>query len=160
MLLVLFGLSRRGIGGTAIERKTELDSYSRATVIFPRTLEVFGNWSCLGDFLDNGNRVPQIRLESRGDRARIVKFDFADRRDAAGGIASFFPRTSPGLHNAGPASKHGLGRSRRCVIARRENGQIAGHRPPSRSAHLAHQTQAFGCCRRFLGAQLCARREC
>lgn len=77
-LSLALGLARAGVGSIVLERKPRLDPHSRATVIFPRTLEIFDQLDVLDRFLDEGARVPHIRLRDAPDGEQIVHFDFTD----------------------------------------------------------------------------------
>jgi hypothetical protein len=60
------------------ERKPRSTLISRATLILPRTLEIFAQWGVLDHFLEEGNQVPHIRLKRMTDGKQIVHFDFTD----------------------------------------------------------------------------------
>lgn len=77
-LSLALGLARSGAGSVVLERKRQLDSHSRATLILPRTLEIFFQWGLLEAFLREGNRVPHIRLRLAPTGKQIVHFDFTD----------------------------------------------------------------------------------
>ncbi len=77
-LSVALGLARSGVKSTVIKRKAELDPHSRATVILPRTLEIFAQWGVLPAFLTHGNRVPHVRLRLAPDGEQIFHFDFTE----------------------------------------------------------------------------------
>ncbi|MGI8772381.1 MAG: FAD-dependent monooxygenase [Acidobacteriaceae bacterium] len=75
-LSLALGLARSGVGSIVLERKPQLDAHSRATLILPRTLEIFSQWGVLDRFLTEGNRVPHIRLRLAPEGKQIVHFDF------------------------------------------------------------------------------------
>ncbi len=61
-LALALGLARSGVGSIVLEQKQQLDTHSRATVILPRTLEIFAQWGIIDRFTSAGNRVAHIRL--------------------------------------------------------------------------------------------------
>lgn len=77
-LSLALGLARSGVPSTVLEQKRQLDPHSRATVILPRTLEIFAQWGVLHRFVEAGNRVAHIRLRRAPKGEQIVHFDFTD----------------------------------------------------------------------------------
>ncbi len=77
-LSLALGLARSGVASIVLERKPHLDPHSRATVILPRTLEIFAQWGVLDHFVEAGNRVAHIRLRRAPKGEQIVHFDFTD----------------------------------------------------------------------------------
>ncbi len=77
-LSLALGLARSGVKSTVLEQKGQLDSHSRATVILPRTLEIFEQWSVLDRFVEAGNRVAHMRLRRAPKGDQVVHFDFTD----------------------------------------------------------------------------------
>lgn len=89
-LSVALGLARAGVRSVVLERKAQLDPHSRATLILPRTLEIFRQWEVLDQLLANGNRVPHVRLREPGNDHQILHVDFtklADRTAAMFALA-------------------------------------------------------------------------
>jgi 3-(3-hydroxy-phenyl)propionate hydroxylase len=80
-LTLALGLARSGVSTIVLERKTRLNPHSRATVIFPRTLEILSHLGALDRFLSEGNRVPHIRVRLAPRGEQIVHFDFTDLTD-------------------------------------------------------------------------------
>jgi 2-polyprenyl-6-methoxyphenol hydroxylase-like FAD-dependent oxidoreductase len=58
------------------EKKTQLDPHSRATLILPRTLEIFQQWGVLQPLLASGNRVPHVRLREPANYHQILHINF------------------------------------------------------------------------------------
>ena len=77
-LSLALGLARSGVKSTVLEQKGQLDPHSRATVILPRTLEIFAQWGVLDRFVEAGNRVAHVRLRRAPKGEQIVHFDFTD----------------------------------------------------------------------------------
>jgi 2-polyprenyl-6-methoxyphenol hydroxylase-like FAD-dependent oxidoreductase len=75
-LATALGLARAGVPSTVLEKKAQLDPHSRATVILPRTLEVFRQWGVLEALVERGNRVPHVRLREPDDDHQILHIDF------------------------------------------------------------------------------------
>jgi 3-(3-hydroxy-phenyl)propionate hydroxylase len=81
-LTAALALARAGVRTVVIERKEELDPYSRATIIFPRTLEVLGQLSVLPAFLEAGVRVPRVDVFDVPHRHRALSLaDFTELAD-------------------------------------------------------------------------------
>jgi 2-polyprenyl-6-methoxyphenol hydroxylase-like FAD-dependent oxidoreductase len=80
-LSLALGLARSGVKCTVLEQKGQLDPHSRATVILPRTLEIFAQWCILDCFVEAGNRVAHVRLRRAPRGEQIVHFDFTDLTD-------------------------------------------------------------------------------
>ncbi len=77
-LSLALGLARSGVKSTLLEKKRDLDPHSRATVILPRTLEIFTQWGVIEQFVEAGNRVSHIRLRRAPRGEQIVHFDLTD----------------------------------------------------------------------------------
>ncbi|MDK2768110.1 MAG: FAD-dependent monooxygenase [Sphingomonas sp.] len=77
-LSLALGLARNGVESVVLERKTALDPHSRATVILPRTIEILDQLGVADRFLEEGNRVPHIRLRNAPDGQQLTHFDFTD----------------------------------------------------------------------------------
>ncbi len=77
-LSLALGLARSGVGSIVLEQKERLDPHSRATVILPRTLEIFAQWGVIDRFVEAGNRVAHIRLRRAPKGEQIVHFDLTD----------------------------------------------------------------------------------
>ena len=77
-LALALGLARSGVGSIVLEQKQQLDTHSRATVILPRTLEIFAQWGIIDRFTSAGNRVAHIRLCRAPKGEQIVHFDLTD----------------------------------------------------------------------------------
>ncbi|OLT02305.1 hypothetical protein BJF90_29565 [Pseudonocardia sp. CNS-004] len=75
-LATALGLARAGVRSIVMEKKARLDPHSRATVILPRTLEIFRQWDVLDPLLERGNRVPHVRLREPDDDHQILHIDF------------------------------------------------------------------------------------
>jgi 2-polyprenyl-6-methoxyphenol hydroxylase-like FAD-dependent oxidoreductase len=58
------------------EKKTQLDPHSRATLILPRTIEIFQQWGVLEPLLASGNRVPHVRLREPDNDHQILHINF------------------------------------------------------------------------------------
>jgi 3-(3-hydroxy-phenyl)propionate hydroxylase len=89
-LAAALGLARGGVRSIVFEKKAELDPHSRATLILPRTLEIFRQWGVLDLFLVEGNRVPHVRLREAGDDHQILHVNFtklAEQTEAAYALA-------------------------------------------------------------------------
>jgi 2-polyprenyl-6-methoxyphenol hydroxylase-like FAD-dependent oxidoreductase len=80
-LSTALGLARAGIRSVVLESKTELDPHSRATLILPRTLEIFRQWAVLDQLLASGNRVPHVRLREPEDDHQILHVNFTKLAD-------------------------------------------------------------------------------
>jgi 3-(3-hydroxy-phenyl)propionate hydroxylase len=80
-LSVAFILARAGIRSLVLEKKVAPDLRSRATLIMPRSLELFERLSLLGDFLAEGERNDAIRILRASDRKLLVEFDFRELAD-------------------------------------------------------------------------------
>ncbi len=107
-LSLALGLARSGVTSTVLEQKRQLDPHSRATVILPRTLEIFAQWGVLDRFVEAGNRVTHIRLRRAPKGEQIVHFDFTDlTNDTAAPFAIALPqdRTERILLDAVTASR-------------------------------------------------------
>ena len=48
------GLARHGVRSALFERKSEIDPYSRALGVLPRTLEIFRTWGIYERFVSEG----------------------------------------------------------------------------------------------------------
>ncbi|MGO9134685.1 MAG: FAD-dependent oxidoreductase [Methylovirgula sp.] len=70
-------LARGGVRALVLEKKTALDPHSRATLIVPRSLELFQRLRVLDAFLAQGERNDAIRLLRASDRHRLLTFDFS-----------------------------------------------------------------------------------
>ncbi|MGH7747160.1 MAG: FAD-dependent oxidoreductase, partial [Candidatus Dormibacteria bacterium] len=112
-LSMALGLARAGIRNVIVERKTELDPHSRATLILPRTLEIASQWNILERLLTKEDRVPHVRLREprNGPPDPAHRLHQARRPDRC--------HVRPG-HPAG---------SRRADPARRDRVERAGGRP-------------------------------
>ena len=77
-LSLALGLAISGVGSIVLEQKQQLDPHSRATVILPRTLEIFAQWGIIDHFVQAGNRVAHIRLRIAPKGEQIVHFDLTD----------------------------------------------------------------------------------
>jgi 3-(3-hydroxy-phenyl)propionate hydroxylase len=77
-LSLALGLARSGVSSVVLEQKQQLDPHSRATVILPRTLEIFTQWGVIDRFVDAGNRVAHVRLRRAPTGDQIVHFDLTD----------------------------------------------------------------------------------
>ena len=77
-LSLALGLALSGVRSIVLEQKQQLDPHSRATVILPRTLEVFAQWGVIDRFVDAGNRVAHVRLRRAPKGEQIVHFDLTD----------------------------------------------------------------------------------
>jgi 2-polyprenyl-6-methoxyphenol hydroxylase-like FAD-dependent oxidoreductase len=75
-LCVALGLARAGVRSVVFEKKTQPDPHSRATLILPRTLEIFKQWGVLDSVLATGNRVPHVRLREPHNDHQILHIDF------------------------------------------------------------------------------------
>ncbi len=80
-LAVALGLARAGVRSVVFEKKTQLDPHSRATLILPRTLEIFRQWDILDQLLATGNRVPHVRLREPGHDHEILHINFTKLAD-------------------------------------------------------------------------------
>jgi 2-polyprenyl-6-methoxyphenol hydroxylase-like FAD-dependent oxidoreductase len=80
-LAVALGLARAGVRSVVFEKKTQLDVHSRATLILPRTLEIFRQWEVLDQLLASGNRVPHVRLREPGNDHEILHVNFTKLAD-------------------------------------------------------------------------------
>ncbi|MGH3569169.1 MAG: FAD-dependent monooxygenase [Pseudonocardia sp.] len=80
-LAVALGLARAGVRSVVFEKKTQLDPHSRATLILPRTLEIFRQWGVLDQLLASGNRVPHVRLREPGNDHQILHVNFTKLAD-------------------------------------------------------------------------------
>lgn len=74
-------LARAGIRALILEKKAALDPHSRATLIVPRSLELFSRLGVLDAFLSKGERYDAIRLLRASDRHRLLTFDFSELAD-------------------------------------------------------------------------------
>lgn len=72
----------RGGANNCLGKKDRLDPHSRATVIFPRTLEAFAQWNVLEPFLNAGNKVPHVRLRYGPNGKQFAHFDFTQLIDS------------------------------------------------------------------------------
>ncbi len=77
-LSLALGLARSGVSSIVLEQKAQLDPHSRATLILPRTLEIFAQWGVIDRFVEAGNRVSHIRLRRAPKGEQIVHFDLTD----------------------------------------------------------------------------------
>jgi 2-polyprenyl-6-methoxyphenol hydroxylase-like FAD-dependent oxidoreductase len=75
-LSAALALARAGIRSVIFERKTELDPHSRATLILPRTLEIFSQWNVLKQLVAQGNQVPHVRLREPHNGNQILHINF------------------------------------------------------------------------------------
>jgi 3-(3-hydroxy-phenyl)propionate hydroxylase len=75
-LAVALGLAQAGVRSVVFEKKTQLDPHSRATLVLPRTLEIFRQWGVLDPLLAAGNRVPHVRLREPGNDREILHINF------------------------------------------------------------------------------------
>ena len=75
-LAVALGLARAGVRSVVFEKKTQLDPHSRATLILPRTIEIFQQWGVLEPLLASGNRVPHVRLREPDNDHQILHINF------------------------------------------------------------------------------------
>ena len=91
-LAVALGLARTGIRSVIIEKKTHLDPHSRATLILPRTLEIFQQWGVLDELLATGNQVPHVRLREPDHDHQILHVNFTKLADET---ASMFALALP-----------------------------------------------------------------
>lgn len=80
-LATALGLARAGVRSTVLEKKAQLDPHSRATLILPRTLEIFRQWDVLDGLLERGNRVSHVRLREPDDDHQILHIDFTKLAD-------------------------------------------------------------------------------
>ena len=64
-LAVALGLAQAGVRSVVFEKKTQLDPHSRATLVLPRTLEIFRQWGVLDPLLAAGNQVPHVHATTR-----------------------------------------------------------------------------------------------
>ncbi len=80
-LAVALGLARAGVHSVVFEKKTQLDQHSRATLILPRTLEIFRQWDVLDQLLATGNRVPHVRLREPDNDHEILHVNFTKLAD-------------------------------------------------------------------------------
>ena len=80
-LAVALGLARAGVRSVIFDRKPYPDPHSRATLILPRTLEIFRQWQVLDQFLAAGNRVPHVRLREPGHDHPILHINFTKLAD-------------------------------------------------------------------------------
>jgi 2-polyprenyl-6-methoxyphenol hydroxylase-like FAD-dependent oxidoreductase len=80
-LSLALGLARAGIRTVVFERKTEPDPHSRATLIIPRTLEIFGQWNVLDRLVSEGNWIPHVRLREPHNGHQILPIDFTKLAD-------------------------------------------------------------------------------
>ncbi|MGH3914333.1 MAG: FAD-dependent monooxygenase [Pseudonocardiaceae bacterium] len=80
-LAVALGLARTGVRSVVLEKKENLDLHSRATLILPRTLEIFRQWEVLAPLLAAGNRVPHVRLREPDNDHQILHVNFTKLAD-------------------------------------------------------------------------------
>ena len=87
-LAVALGLARAGVRSVVYEKKTQLNPHSRATLILPRTLEIFRQWGVLEPLLAVGNRVPHVRLREPHNDHQILHVDFTKLADQTAAMYS------------------------------------------------------------------------
>jgi 2-polyprenyl-6-methoxyphenol hydroxylase-like FAD-dependent oxidoreductase len=80
-LAVALGLARAGVRSVVFEKKAHPDLHSRATLILPRTLEIFRQWGVLDALLAAGNRVPHVRLREPDNDHQILHVNFTKLAD-------------------------------------------------------------------------------
>lgn len=80
-LSLALGLARAGVPSTVIEKKRQLDPHSRATLVLPRTLEIFRQWGVLDRLVTAGNVVPHVRLRESDGEHQILHVNFTKLND-------------------------------------------------------------------------------
>jgi 3-(3-hydroxy-phenyl)propionate hydroxylase len=75
-------LAKAGVRSLVLEKKTQLDQHSRATLLVPNSLAIFNSLGVLKHFLMEGERNDAIRILRMPDRAPLITFDFAALVDA------------------------------------------------------------------------------
>lgn len=74
-------LAQVGIRTIVLEKKSALDERSRATLIVPRSLQLFDRLGLLEPILAQGQRNDALRILRASDRKPILTFDFSDLAD-------------------------------------------------------------------------------
>lgn len=80
-LSLALGLARAGVRSTILEKKDRPDPHSRATLVLPRTLEIFRQWGVLDRFVAAGNVVPHVRLREPSSKHHILHVNFTKLTD-------------------------------------------------------------------------------
>jgi 2-polyprenyl-6-methoxyphenol hydroxylase-like FAD-dependent oxidoreductase len=75
-LSLALSLAKAGVRSVVLEKKQQLDTHSRATLIVPRSLEFFHDLGVLDAFLAEGQRNDAIRILRASDRSSMLTFDF------------------------------------------------------------------------------------
>jgi 3-(3-hydroxy-phenyl)propionate hydroxylase len=76
-LTTALALARHGVRSTVLESKGTLDPHSRATLMVPRSLEIFEQLGVLPALLAQGQRNDAIRIVRAANRKLLLRFDFA-----------------------------------------------------------------------------------
>jgi 2-polyprenyl-6-methoxyphenol hydroxylase-like FAD-dependent oxidoreductase len=74
-LSLALGLARHGVRSTLFERKSEIDPYSRALGILPRTLEIFRTWGIYERFVSEGVLRTKVDFWIVGQKKPMAQVD-------------------------------------------------------------------------------------
>jgi 2-polyprenyl-6-methoxyphenol hydroxylase-like FAD-dependent oxidoreductase len=75
-LLIAAELRRRGVAATLVDERDEPQQWDRATVVHPRTLELFASVGIEGPLLEHGVHQRGVRLFSAGEQ--LAELDLGD----------------------------------------------------------------------------------
>jgi 3-(3-hydroxy-phenyl)propionate hydroxylase len=80
-LTLALALAKAGVRSLILEKKTELSSRSRATLITPSTLENFYKLGIIEQFMAQGERNDAIKIVRSTDHETLLTFDFSELAD-------------------------------------------------------------------------------
>lgn len=80
-LSLALGLARYGVRSTILERLTEPSGFSRAIVLWPRTLEVFRDWGAYAPLREAGTFVVRFDAKNAHSGKDLVCVDFTNVDD-------------------------------------------------------------------------------